>query len=323
MLLFFFLAKKKRRGTLGKTFRKGLSGERCSPLRFVRQTLNYYVNHPHKSQSEKQHCRYRKRQTRAFASPRRTARETSDSAGRVEQVFPRIVFSGMGKDYRANNVRPYDLCGKRHNNNLNHPHKKHPEKQHCRYRKRQTKAFASQRRTARVTSDSAGRVFGVISRIIYPPALSASPFSRGTEYSSALSGISSKRGDILQSLLYRGGDTKCRRSPGRTMFAPTVCLVLGCQRKLTGGLNPRSSLRAFFQGRQKTPLPIHFKMFHVKHQSLRHVICVILHASCLQKHRCAGLSETQTKPSMRMSARQNEKTPADTRECQHTLKNSG
>ena len=102
-----------------------------------------------------------------------------------------------------------------------------------------------------------------------------------------------------------------------------VCLVLECQRKLTGGLNPRSSLRAFFQGRQKTPLPIHFKMFHVKHQSLRRVICVNLHAHCRQKHRCAGLSETQTKPSMRMSVRQNEKTPADTRECQHTLKNSG
>ena len=115
---------------------------------------------------------------------------------------------------------------------------------------------------------------------------------------------------------------------GRLIMSPLkgarrVCLVLGCQRKLTGGLNPRSSLRAFFQGRQKTPLPIHFKMFHVKHQSLRRVICVNLHAHCRQKHRCAGLSETQTKPSMRMSVRQNEKTPADTRECQHTLKNSG
>ena len=120
---------------------------------------------------------------------------------------------------------PYDLCGKRHNNYVNRLHKSQSEKQHRRYRKRQPKAFASQRRTARETSDSAGRVFGVISRIIYPPALSASPFSRGTEYSSALSGISSKRGDISQSLLYRRGDTKCRRSPGRTMFAPTKRLM--------------------------------------------------------------------------------------------------
>ena len=127
---------------------------------------------------------------KGVCKPQADSEVRANSAGRVEQVFPRIVFSGMEKDYRANNVRPYDLCGKRHNNNLNHPHKRHPEKQHRRYRKRQTKAFASQRRTARVTSDSAGRVFGVISRIIYPPTLSASPFSRGTEYSSALSGIS-------------------------------------------------------------------------------------------------------------------------------------
>ena len=34
-------------------------------------------------------------------------RGTSDSAGRVERVFPRAVFSGIAKDYRANNVRPY------------------------------------------------------------------------------------------------------------------------------------------------------------------------------------------------------------------------
>ena len=71
------------------------------------------------------------------------------------------------------------LRGKRHNNYVNRLHKRHPEKQHCRYRKRQTKAFASQRRTARVTSDSAGRVFGVISRIIYPPALSGIPLFKG------------------------------------------------------------------------------------------------------------------------------------------------
>ena len=72
---------------------------------------NNNVNRLHKRQSKKQRYRYRKGQTKAFASPRRTARETSDSAGRVEQVFPRIVLSEMGKDYRANDVRYYkSLC---------------------------------------------------------------------------------------------------------------------------------------------------------------------------------------------------------------------
>ena len=46
---------------------------------------------------ECQHCTYRKGQTKAFASPRRTARETSDSAGRVERVFLRTVLPEMGK----------------------------------------------------------------------------------------------------------------------------------------------------------------------------------------------------------------------------------
>ena len=55
---------------------------------------NNNVNRLHKRQSKKQRYRYRKGQTKAFASPRRTARETSDSAGRVEQVFPRAVFPG-------------------------------------------------------------------------------------------------------------------------------------------------------------------------------------------------------------------------------------
>ena len=41
------------------------------------------------------------------------------------------------------------LRGKRHNNNINHLHKKYLESQHYKYRKRQTKAFASPRRTAR------------------------------------------------------------------------------------------------------------------------------------------------------------------------------
>ena len=70
---------------------------------------NNNVNRLHKRQSESLRRTYRKRQPKAFASQRRTARETSDSAERVEQVFPRIVFSGMGKDYRANHVRPYDV----------------------------------------------------------------------------------------------------------------------------------------------------------------------------------------------------------------------
>ena len=71
---------------------------------------------------------------------------------------------------------PTDLRGKRHNNNVNRLHKRQSKKQRYRYRKGQTKAFASPRRTARETSDSAGRVFGVI---IYPPALSGIPLFKG------------------------------------------------------------------------------------------------------------------------------------------------
>ena len=41
------------------------------------------------------------------------------------------------------------MRGKRRNNNINHLHKKYLESQHYKYRKRQTKAFASLRRTAR------------------------------------------------------------------------------------------------------------------------------------------------------------------------------
>ena len=116
---------------------------------------------------------------KGVCKPQADSEVRANSAGRVEQVFPRIVFSGMGKDYRANDVRPLRFVRQTPNYYINHPHKRHPEKQHCRYRKRQTKAFASQRRTARVTSDSAGRVFGVISRIIYPPALSGIPLFKG------------------------------------------------------------------------------------------------------------------------------------------------
>ncbi len=45
----------------------------------------------------------------AFASPRRTARETSDSAGRFHSVFPRTVLPNMSKYHRANDVRPYGI----------------------------------------------------------------------------------------------------------------------------------------------------------------------------------------------------------------------
>ena len=61
---------------------------------FAWQTLYKNKNHAQNKHPECQHCTHRKRQTKAFASPRRTARETSDSAGRVEQVFPRAVFPG-------------------------------------------------------------------------------------------------------------------------------------------------------------------------------------------------------------------------------------
>ena len=44
---------------------------------------------------------------KGVCKPQADSEVRANSAGRVEQVFPRIVFSGMGKDYRANHVRPY------------------------------------------------------------------------------------------------------------------------------------------------------------------------------------------------------------------------
>ena len=86
---------------------------------------------------------------KGVCKPQADSEVRANSAGRVEQVFPRIVFSGMGKDYRANHVRPLRFVRQTPNYYINHPHKSQSEKQHRRYRKRQTKAFASLRRTAR------------------------------------------------------------------------------------------------------------------------------------------------------------------------------
>ena len=57
----------------------------------AQQTLYQSKNHPQNKHPEYQHSTYKKRQTKAFASPRRTARETSDSAERVSGVRPRII----------------------------------------------------------------------------------------------------------------------------------------------------------------------------------------------------------------------------------------
>ena len=57
----------------------------------AQQTLYQGKNHPQNKHPEYQHSTYKKRQTKAFASPRRTARETSDSAERVSGVRPRII----------------------------------------------------------------------------------------------------------------------------------------------------------------------------------------------------------------------------------------
>ena len=76
----------------------------------AQQTLYQSKNHPQNKHPEYQHSTYKKRQTKAFASPRRTARETSDSAGRVSEVRPGISFTGIRKDWRANNVRTYGNC---------------------------------------------------------------------------------------------------------------------------------------------------------------------------------------------------------------------
>ncbi|WP_443717076.1 hypothetical protein, partial [Ruminococcus sp.] len=79
LLLFFFSVKKKRRITLGRTYWQdnsstlsGISSRRGDLLRGKRRNNN--INHLHKKYLESQHYKYRKRQTKAFASLRRTAR---------------------------------------------------------------------------------------------------------------------------------------------------------------------------------------------------------------------------------------------------------
>ena len=105
----------------------------------------------------------------AFASPRRTARETSDSAGRFHSVFPRTVLPNMSKYHRANDVRPYgipfqeprvDVGIDPYSNNAVIIARQVPA--------RATMAFASPRRTARAASDSAGRFHGVFPRAVLP-----------------------------------------------------------------------------------------------------------------------------------------------------------
>ena len=94
MLLFFLFSKEKKKSNSWENFLKKIDGRTMfAPTDLRGKRHNNNVNRLHKRQSKKQRYRYRKGQTKAFASPRRTARETSDSAGRVEQVFPRIIYS--------------------------------------------------------------------------------------------------------------------------------------------------------------------------------------------------------------------------------------
>ena len=95
MLLFFLFSKEKKKSNSWENFLKKIDGRTMfAPTDLRGKRHNNNVNRLHKRQSKKQRYRYRKGQTKAFASPRRTVRETSDSAGRVEQVFPRAVFPG-------------------------------------------------------------------------------------------------------------------------------------------------------------------------------------------------------------------------------------
>ena len=162
---------------------------------------------------------------------------------------------------------PTDLRGKRHNNNVNRLHKRQSKKQRYRYRKGQTKAFASPRRTARETSDSAGRVEQVFPRAVFPgttgrcgllslgkPAVAISAgrraghrplhfsFQEGQIDSSALSGISSRRGDFLRGKRYIKTKTTPRTN---TQNANTAHTGKGKQRRLQarGGQRGTSEFR--------------------------------------------------------------------------------
>ena len=102
------------------------------------------------------------------------------------------------------------LRGKRHNNNINHLHKKYLENQHYKYRKRQTKAFAQPEADSEARANSAERFLGVVPRTVFPEIKGRCEhrplhfsFQKGQIDSSALSGISSIRGDFLLAPLQR------------------------------------------------------------------------------------------------------------------------
>ena len=101
---------------------------------FAWQTLYKNKNHAQNKHPECQHCTHRKRQTKAFASQRRTARnERIPPDGFRELCLGQYIPPALP----GISSKRGDFCSKR------------PECQHCTYRKGQTKAFASPRRTAR------------------------------------------------------------------------------------------------------------------------------------------------------------------------------
>ena len=101
--------------------------------------------------------------------PRRTARETSDSAGRFHGIFPRTVLPNMSKYHRANDVRPYSIPFQEPQVDVGiAPYSNNAVTIARQVPARATMAFASPRRTARAASDSAGRFHGVFPRAVLP-----------------------------------------------------------------------------------------------------------------------------------------------------------
>ena len=143
---------------------------------------------------------------------------------------------------------PTDLRGKRHNNNVNRLHKRQSKKQRYRYRKGQTKAFASPRRTARETSDSAGRVEQVFPRAVFPGTTGRCGLLSLGKPAVAISAGRRAGHRPLQIYLFMKDKTTplpCRASrTERSPLSPTVTF-------------PHPVGNHPFQGRQSTPLPYH------------------------------------------------------------------
>ena len=91
LLLFFFLAKKKRRGILAK--------QRSKRQRIMSTACT--------SNRQKACVASTGKGNYGVCKPRRTARATSDSAGRFHGVFPRAVLPSTSKYHRANHEKTH------------------------------------------------------------------------------------------------------------------------------------------------------------------------------------------------------------------------